>query len=178
MAKYVMHEGKDVPRTIVDDAVMAERRLQMVHNYFQFWKEVLDEELGEEKVKELAVKWGRQQGVHTARVLKNYFEKNGIKAITSLYNFCKEMAISSEIMGETYKAWVQKDGDGESGVFQTLICPTGKMWVELGLGAKCCVDQCDCWMEETMKAMPSVGYKRTCGIDKNDFCEWEIWLEK
>ena len=173
MAKYVTHTGKDVPRTVMPDSLLAERRLQMVHNYFQFWKEVLEEELGLEKVKELAIKWGRQQGIHTDRVYKKYFKKRGLD-LTDLSAVCREMARSSEVMGETYKAWV----DGDKAVFQTLICPTGKMFVELGLGPECCVDQCDLWLEETMKSIPTIGMQRTKGIDKDDFCEWDMWLKK
>lgn len=173
MAKYVMHTGKEIPRPTMPDALLAERRLQMVHNYFQFWKEVLEEEFGIEKVKELAIKWGKQQGIHTDRVYRNYYKKKGID-LTNLVTVCQEMARSSEVMGETYKAWVE----GDKGVFQTLICPTGKMFVEVGLGPECCVQQCDLWLENTMKAIPTIDMRRTKGIDKDDFCEWDIWLKK
>ena len=175
MAKYVMHKGRDIPRTIVPDDLLAARRLDMVHNYFQFWKDVLEKEFGIEKVKELAIKWGKQQGIHTAKVFDKYFKKKGINP-ADLATLCYESARSSEIMGETYKAWVYDNGN--KAVFQTLVCPTGKMFVELGLGAECCVKQCDQWMEGLYGPISQVGYKRTKGVDKDDFCEWELWVKK
>jgi hypothetical protein len=172
--KYVEHKGKDVPKSNVPVELLAERRLDMIHNYMQFWVEVLEKELGMEKVKELAIKWGKQQGIHTAKVYTKWFKKRGVDpGNVNLVDFCRDSARSSEIMGETYKAWVY-DG-GNKTVFQTLVCPTGKMFVELGLGADTCVKQCDLWMEESMRIYPKIGFKRTRGIDKDAFCEWENW---
>ena len=173
MAKYVMHRGKEIPKVTLPDGLLAERRLQLVHGYFQWWREVLGEEFGDEKLKELIVKWGKQQGIHTARLYEAYLKRKGVN-LNDLSEILYETARSSEITGEVYKAWVE----GKKGVVQTLICPTGKMFVELGLGPECCVNQCDCWMEEAWRAVPTVDFKRTKGIDKDDFCEWEIWLKE
>ena len=172
--KYVEHKGKDVPKANVSVELLAERRLDMIHNYMQFWKEVLEQEYGLEKTKELAIKWGKQQGTHTAKVVTNWFKKKGIDlASVTLADTCRDSARSSEIMGETYKAWTYDNG--KKAVFQTIVCPTGKMFCELGLGTDTCVKQCDLWMDGYMCIYPKIGFKRTRGIDKDAFCEWEMW---
>jgi hypothetical protein len=173
MTKYATHKGRDIPRVVIPDNLLAERRLQVVHSYFEWWVEVLIEKFGIEKAQELAINWGRQKGLHTARLYGAYLKKKGID-LTDLSTIMYETGRSGDILGERYQAWV----DGDEGIVQTLVCPTGKMFVELGLGLDCCVKQCDAFMEETWKAIPTVGYKRTKGIDKDDFCEWKLWLKK
>jgi hypothetical protein len=170
MAKCAMHKGRDIPKVHIPDELLAERRLQVLHGYFQWWIQVLREEFGNEKAKELAVQWGRKKGIHTARLYGAYFKKKGI-ALNDLPAIMFEIGRSAGILGERSQGWVE----GNKAVVQTLVCPTGKMFVELGLGLDCCVQQCDAFMEETWKAIPDIDYKRTRGIDKDDFCEWEHW---
>ena len=171
MAKYAMHKGRDIPKVVIPDNLLAERRLQVLHSYFQWWTQVVTEEYGIEQAKELAVKWGRQKGIHTARLYTSYLKKKGVDP-NDLAALMYETGRSGDILGERYQAWIE----GNKGYAQTLVCPTAKMFVELGLGLECCVKQCDVFMEETWKAIPSMAYKRTKGIVKDDICEWEFWL--
>jgi hypothetical protein len=172
MAKYALSKGRDIPKVALPDTLLAERRLQVLHSYFQWWTEVVTKEFGIEKAKELAVKWGRQKGIHTARLYEAYLKKKGVKP-NDLAALMYETGRSGDILGERYQAWIE----GEKGFAQTLICPTAKMFVELGLGLECCVKQCDAFMEETWRALPNIAYKRTKGIDKDDICEWELWIK-
>jgi len=172
MAKYAMSKGRDIPKVVIPDNLLAERRLQVLHSYFQWWTEVIAKEFGIEKARKLAINWGRQKGIHTARLYKSYLVKKGV-APNDLAAIMYETGRSGDILGERYQAWIE----GEKGFAQTLICPTAKMFVELGLGLECCVKQCDAFMEETWRALPNIAYKRTKGIDKDDICEWELWIK-
>jgi hypothetical protein len=173
MINDVIDKRRDIPSVIIPSDLLAERRLQVLHSYFQWWIEILAEEYGIDKAKDLAIKWGRQKGIHTACLYKAYLKKKGI-APDDLYSLLLETGRSGDILGEQYKVWV----DGDRGFAQTLVCPTEKMFVQLGLGVECCVKQCDAFMEETWKAIPSVAYKRTKRIDKDKSCEWEFWVVK
>ncbi len=33
MTKYALHKGRDIPKVVIPDALLAERRLQMLHSY-------------------------------------------------------------------------------------------------------------------------------------------------
>ena len=173
MSKYATHKGRDIPQVNIPDNLLAERRLQVIHGYFQWWIEAVSEAFGMEKAQELAIEWGRKKGIHTGSLYGRYFKKKGI-ALNDLSAIMYEIGRSAGILGERSQGWIEDD----QAVMQTLVCPTGKLFVELGLGLDCCVKQCDAFMEETWKAIPGIGYKRTKGIDKDDFCEWVHWKQK
>lgn len=162
-----------VPLVTMPSDLLAERRLQVLHSYFQWWTEVLAGEYGMEKTKNLAIQWGRQKGIHTANLYKYFLKKKGV-APNDLYSLLAEIGRSGDILGEKYKIWV----DGHGGFAQTLACPTQKMFIDLGLGMECCVKQCDAFMEETWKAIPGIAFRRTKRIDRDEVCEWEFWLVK
>src|SRR5665648_876981 len=99
MTKYATHKGRDIPRVVIPDSLLAERRLQVVHSYFEWWIEVLIEEFGDEKAKELAIKWGRQKGIHTARLYGAYLKKKGID-LGDLATIMYETGRSGDILAE------------------------------------------------------------------------------
>ena len=78
MSKYATHKGRDIPQVNIPDNLLAERRLQVIHGYFQWWIEALSETFGMEKAKELAIEWGRKKGIHTGSLYGRYFKKKGI----------------------------------------------------------------------------------------------------
>ncbi len=173
MAKYTLYDRFDIPKAIMPDNLLAERRLQVIHSYFEWWAQVVIEEFGLEKARELAVKWGRLKGINTARLYEIYLKKKGVDP-TDLGTLIYETSRSGDILGEKYQAWIE---DGKV-TFQTTVCPTSKMFMQLGLGLECCVNQCDTFMAEAWKSMPHVAYKRTKRIDKDNLCEWEMWIKK
>jgi len=164
---------RNVPAVTIPTDLLAERRLQVLHSYFQWWTEVLTDAYGMEKTKDLAVQWGRQKGIHTANLYQYYLKKKGV-APDDLYALLSEIGRSGDILGEKYKIWI----DDHRGFAQTLVCPTQKMFIDLGLGMECCVKQCDAFMDETWKAIPGVAFKRTGRIDRDKVCEWEFWTVK
>lgn len=173
MTKYAMHKGRDIPEVRMPDNQLAERRLQVLHSYFRWWIEVLREEFGDEKTRKLAIEWGRKKGIHTSRLFGTYLKKKGI-ALDDLKAIMYEIGRTAGILAERSQGWIE----GDKAVMQTLVCPTGKLFVELGLGLECCMKQCDAFMEEMWKDIPEIGYRRTRGIDKDDFCEWEHWKKE
>jgi len=98
MAKYALSKGRDVPKVVLPDTLLAERRLQVLHSYFQWWTEVVTKEFGIEKTRELAVKWGRQKGIHTARLYEAYLKKKGVKP-NDLATLMYETGRSGDILG-------------------------------------------------------------------------------
>ncbi len=78
MAKYAMSKGRDIPKVVIPDNLLAERRLQVLHSYFQWWTEVIAKEFGIEKARKLAINWGGKKGIHTARLHKSYLVKKGV----------------------------------------------------------------------------------------------------
>jgi hypothetical protein len=61
MINDVIDKRRDIPSVIIPSDLLAERRLQVLHSYFQWWIEILAEEYGIDKAKDLAIKWGRQK---------------------------------------------------------------------------------------------------------------------
>lgn len=153
---------------------MVGRWMQMCHNYFELWVDVIRRHFGEEKLTELINEWGAVQGIYSGKLYRDVMLKNNMDP-TNILDYAKVVNKSRVLMQETGDYWLLDD---DAVLFQTFVCPTGQMFKDLGL-ARNCVTQCDKWFERNLDF---VGGKwrlvRTRNYVDDDFCEWILYTKK
>ena len=117
--------------------------IKVSHDFFHCWRQVLLEELGDEKTEELTLRFWEKVAEATARAYAaaGAAEKGGLEGLV------RAIARSSEIMGET----VQVGKDGQDFLLVHLACPWTDSYRDYGGGN--CQPGCDRWFIETARAL-------------------------
>jgi len=139
------------------------RLLSICMDYYQTWREVIVEEFGVEKARELEVKWGRRLGEKTADVYKRV----GWPA-TNIVNLAKALVISMRILNEDCEAVIE---DANSVRIIHYHCPEHDEYTKRGLPGGC-VNKCLAWFESTVKGInPRFRVELLKNFLKDNTCE-------
>ena len=159
-------EGRRIEIEEIPPEKRWKRLLNICMDYYHTWREVIVEEFGTDKAKELEVKWGKRLGEKTADIYKRVRWP-----ATNLMSLAKALVISMRILNEDCEAVMD---DANSVRIVHYHCPEHDEYAKRGLLGGC-IDKCLAWFEATVKSInPLLKVELLKTFQKDNLCEIRI----